>query len=272
MNLEFKINDATNEILRLRQVKPKIGLVLGSGLGEIADELEESIVIPYKTISGFPVSTVKGHKGNLVFGKLYGKSIVAMQGRFHYYEGYSMEEVTFPIRIMAKLGIESLLVTNAAGGVNKSFKAGDLMIIDNMINLQGNNPLIGENLKDFGSRFPDLSHPFNEEMIKLALDCGRENNIPLQKGVYAAVSGPSFETPAEVKMLRILGADAVGMSTVPEVIVARHSDVKVLGISCISNMGAGILKGQLSHEEVIKTTDNVKRSFKTLVKEVIRKI
>jgi len=272
VNLDFKIIDATNEIMRLHKIKPKIGLVLGSGLGEIADELEERVVIPYKTISGFPLSTVEGHKGNLVFGKLYNKSIVAMQGRFHYYEGYSMKEVTFPIRIMAKMGIESLLVTNAAGGINKDFNPGDLMLIEDMINLQGSNPLIGINLEDFGVRFPDLSHPFNKEMKKIIIESAKENNISLQRGVYAAVSGPSFETPAEVKMLRKLGADAVGMSTVPEVIVARHSGIKVLGISCISNMAAGILDGPLNHEEVIETTNIVKKAFKKLIKETIRNI
>jgi purine-nucleoside phosphorylase len=272
MDLEIKIQEAINEILRINKVKPKIGLVLGSGLGEMAEEMEDEIIIPYKSIPGFPLSTVEGHAGNLVFGKISDKHIVAMQGRFHYYEGYSMEEVTFPIRIMAKLGIEYLIVTNAAGGINEKFKAGDLMIIEDMINLQGNNPLIGINLDDFGVRFPDLSKPFNKEMQDIIFNCAVKNNVTLKKGVYAAMSGPSFETPAEIRMLRKLGADAVGMSTVPEVIVARHSGIKVLGVSCISNMAAGILQKQLNHKEVIETTDKVKDIFKKLIRETIRNI
>lgn len=268
----MKIQKAINEILNIYKITPEIGLVLGSGLGEMAEELEDRIVIPYKNIPGFPLSTVEGHAGNLVFGKISDKHIVAMQGRFHYYEGYSMQEVTFPIRIMAKLGIESLIVTNAAGGINERFKAGDLMIIEDMLNLQGDNPLIGANLDDFGVRFPDLSQAFNKEMQNTILKCAIKNNITLKKGVYAAMSGPSFETPAEIRMLRRLGADAVGMSTVPEVIVARHSGIKVLGISCISNMAAGILQQPLNHKEVIETTNQVKDLFKKLIRETIKNI
>lgn len=270
--MDLKIKEAIDEILKIHKVIPTIGLVLGSGLGEMAKEIEDRIIIPYKNIPGFPLSTVEGHAGNLVFGKIYDKHIVAMQGRFHYYEGYSMDEVTFPIRIMARLGIEHLIVTNAAGGINEEFKAGDLMIIDDMINLQGNNPLIGINLDDFGVRFPDLSKPFNKEMQDIFYKCAVENNFTLKKGVYAAMSGPSFETPAEIRMLRKLGADAVGMSTVPEVIVSRHSGIKVLGVSCISNMAAGILHQQLNHKEVIETTNKVKDIFKKLIRETIKNI
>lgn len=272
MDLKTKIQLAMDEILKIYKVKPEIGLVLGSGLGEMAEEMEERVVIPYQSIPGFPLSTVEGHAGNLVFGKISNKIVVAMQGRFHYYEGYPMQEVTFPIRIMAKLGIKKLIVTNAAGGINKDFKAGDLMIIEDMLNLQGDNPLIGANLDDFGTRFPDLSQPFNQKLQEIAFKSAIVNNIVLKKGVYAGMSGPNFETPAEIRMLRTMGADAVGMSTVPEVIVARHSGIKVLGISCISNMGSGILDQPLNHKEVIETTNKIKNVFKKLLVETIKNI
>ncbi|MCR1898041.1 purine-nucleoside phosphorylase [Irregularibacter muris] len=272
MDLSRKIKETTDFIKKKTKIAPQLGLVLGSGLGEMAEELEDRTVIPYSEIPHFPVSTVSGHAGNLILGKLMGKSIVAMQGRFHYYEGYSLDEVIFPIRVMNKLGIKILVVTNAAGGVNKQLQPGDLMIIEDMINLQGNNPLIGENLEEFGPRFPDMSTAFNQNLRNVLRKSGEKIGVELQEGVYAAMTGPSYETPAEVRMLRKLGVDAVGMSTVPEVIVARHASVDVLGISCISNMAAGILEQPLSHKEVIETTDKVKDNFKSLIRKFLQEL
>jgi len=251
---------------------PQIGLILGSGLGVLADEIENPVKIPYHEIPDFPVSTVEGHAGQLVFGTLSGVVVVAMQGRFHFYEGYSMDKVTFPVRVMKELGIENLIVTNAAGGVNESFSPGDLMLISDHINNMGTNPLIGPNDADLGPRFPDLSEAYSRELRKLARTTASRLNITVQEGVYVGNSGPVYETPAEVRMLRILGGDAVGMSTVPEVIVARHSGMKVLGISCISNMAAGILDQPLSHDEVIETTEKVKATFLLYVKELVKEM
>nr|WP_088102351.1 purine-nucleoside phosphorylase [Halalkalibacter urbisdiaboli] len=251
---------------------PQIGLILGSGLGVLADEIENPKKIPYTEIPEFPVSTVEGHAGQLVFGTLKGKQVVAMQGRFHFYEGYSLETVTFPVRVMKKLGVEQLIVTNAAGGVNESFEAGDLMLIRDHINNMNQNPLIGPNDEAMGVRFPDMSNAYSEKLRTVAKELAQQLNISLQEGVYVANTGPSYETPAEVKMIRKLGGDAVGMSTVPEVIVARHADMKVLGLSCISNMAAGILPQPLSHEEVIETTEKVKEDFLSLVKAIVEKM
>ncbi len=251
---------------------PRIGLILGSGLGVLADEIENPVKIPYHEIPDFPVSTVEGHAGQLVFGTLSGVVVVAMQGRFHFYEGYSMDKVTFPVRVMKELGIDNLIVTNAAGGVNESFSPGDLMLISDHINNMGTNPLIGANDADLGPRFPDLSEAYSKELRNLARTTAGRLNINVQEGVYVGNSGPVYETPAEVRMLRILGGDAVGMSTVPEVIVARHSGMKVLGISCISNMAAGILDQPLSHDEVIETTEKVKATFLLYVKELVKEM
>ncbi|KXZ39662.1 purine-nucleoside phosphorylase [Alkalithermobacter thermoalcaliphilus JW-YL-7 = DSM 7308] len=253
-------------------VKPEIGLILGSGLGVLADEIEDAKVIKYEEIPNFPVSTVEGHKGQLVIGKLEGKNVIAMQGRFHYYEGYTMQEATFPVRVMKSLGVETIIVTNAAGGVNKSFTPGDLMIITDHINFSGNNPLIGPNDNRLGVRFPDMSKAYTPELIQLSKQAASELNIDVKEGVYAFMTGPSYETPAEIRMLDKIGADAVGMSTVPEVIVARHSDMNVIGISCITNMAAGILDQPLNHEEVIETTQMAKEKFIKLVKKIVNKI
>ena len=249
---------------------PEIGLILGSGLGVLADEIENPIVIPYSDIPNFPVSTVHGHAGQLVIGTLEGKTVVAMQGRFHFYEGYSMDKVTFPVRVMKLLGVEKLIVTNAAGGVNESFKPGDLMLISDHINFMGTNPLIGPNDDRFGTRFPDMSNPYDKEFMALARKIAGELNIKIQEGVYVGNTGPTYETPAEVRMARVLGGDAVGMSTVPEVIVANHSGMRVLGISCITNMAAGILDQPLDHDEVIETTEKVKHDFLRYVKEITK--
>lgn len=230
-----KINTAAEYVRGLigdRQIEA--GIVLGSGLGKLADKIENPIVIPYKEIPGFPVSTAIGHKGNFIIGILGGKTVVAMQGRFHYYEGYPMELVTLPIRVMKVLGIKCLFVSNAAGGVNFDFKVGDLMVITDHINHLPN-PLIGPNLEEFGPRFPDMTRPYDRGLIAKADQIAAEHNIKLQHGVYFAGTGPSYETPAEYKYFRLIGADAVGMSTIPEVIVARHSSIPVFGMSVITN-------------------------------------
>lgn len=214
--------------------KPEVGIVLGSGLGRLADVIENPVVIPYRTLPGFPVSTAVGHKGNFIAGQLGGKTVLAMQGRIHFYEGYGMDKVVLPIRIMIKLGIKTLFVSNAAGGTNLNFHVGDLMIIKDHINLLPN-PLIGPNIEDFGPRFPDMTRPYDPALIKLAEEIAAEKDIPLKKGVYVGGTGPSYETPAEYKYFRLIGGDAVGMSTIPEVIVARHAGIPVFGISVITN-------------------------------------
>jgi purine-nucleoside phosphorylase len=251
---------------------PTIGLILGSGLGVLADEIENPIKIQYGDIPGFPVSTVEGHAGQLVSGTINGKNVIVMQGRFHFYEGYSLEKVTFPVRVMKELGVTTLIVTNAAGGINEAFLPGDLMIITDHINNMGTNPLIGENDSELGVRFPDMSECYSKELRQLALNVATNMNLEVRSGVYVGNTGPSYETPTEVKMLRIMGGDAVGMSTVPEVIVANHSNMKVLGISCISNMAAGILDQPLTHSEVIETTEKVKTNFLTFVKQILSEI
>lgn len=249
-----------------------IAVILGSGLGDYAAALTNSKSISYRDIPGFPLSTVPGHAGRWVAGELHGKRVCMMQGRFHAYEGYPLCEVTLPIRVMAQLGVKTLIVTNACGGVNLSFKPGDLMLISDFINLAGMNPLVGPNLEAFGPRFPDMTRAFDREYLALAEACGRELGLALQKGVYCWMSGPSFESPAEIRMVRTLGADAVGMSTVPEAIVARHSGLRVLGVSCITNMAAGILDQPLSHAEVMETGNRVKHTFRGLLDKVIEKM
>lgn len=252
--------------------KPKVGLILGSGLGVLADEIRNPVKIKYEMIPGFPVSTVEGHVGQLVVGELKGVMVLAMQGRFHYYEGYPLDEVTFPVRVMKALGIETLVVTNAAGGVNRTFTPGDLMLITDHINNAGANPLIGPNDSHFGVRFPDMSTAYTPSLQELVRDVAKDVNITLKEGVYVWNSGPSYETPAEIRMLEKIGGDAVGMSTVPEVIVARHAGMDVIGISCITNMAAGILDQPLSHEEVMETTEKAKEDFLSLVKGIIERL
>ena len=244
---------------------PEIAITLGSGLGDLADHLVDAVQIPYGEIPHFPVSTVAGHKGQFVVGKLEGREILCMQGRFHYYEGYDLKQVTLPVRVMKLLGIGTLIVTNAAGGINTGFRPGNLMLIEDHLNLTGENPLIGENLEVFGDRFFDMTVAYDVEYRALAEQLAAELNIPLQKGVYAWLTGPNYETPAEIRYLRAIGADAVGMSTVPEVLVARHSGLRVCGISCITNLAAGLGDGLLSHEEVKETADRVKVDFIRLV-------
>ena len=247
----------------------EIGVILGSGLGDYANALEDAVKLPYSEIPGFPVSTVPGHAGMLCCGSLHGKRVVMMQGRFHYYEGYSMKEVVLPVRVMQRMGVRTLIVTNACGGVNLEFEPGDLMVISDVFSMTGVNPLMGENLDEFGPRFPDMSCMFDKQLRALAHETAKGQGLILREGVYCQFSGPCYETPAEIRMVRILGADAVGMSTVPEAIAARHGGMRVLGISCITNMAAGILDQPLCHEEVTETAGRVKERFKKLIDGVI---
>ena len=250
---------------------PEAGIILGSGLGELADEYCD-IKIPYSEIPGFELSTVSGHKGMLVFAKINGKNVVMMQGRFHYYEGHSIQKVVLPVKVMKKLGVKTLVITNAAGGVNPNFRPSDLMIITDHINYMGTNPLIGENDDSMGERFPDMSEIYSSDIAEKTKKIGARLGIDLQEGVYMALSGPSYETPAEVRMAKIIGADAVGMSTVPEAIVAAWAGMKVLGISCICNSAAGVSTVGLSHEDVIRAANTAKDRFKNLVTEVIKEL
>lgn len=265
--------DKTVEVIRKKilDFKPEIGIILGSGLGELADEYCD-ISIDYKDIPEFEASTVKGHKGRLVFAVINGKNVVMMQGRFHFYEGHSIKKVVYPVKVMKKLGVKTIIITNAAGGVNPSFNPSDLMVITDHINLMGQNPLIGENDDAMGVRFPDMSEVYSSEYIDLIKKTGDELGIDLQEGVYLALTGPSYETPAEVRMARTLGADAVGMSTVPEAMVAKWAGMNVIGISCICNSAAGVSTVGLSHEDVINAANKAKNKFKTLVVEVIKKL
>lgn len=249
----------------------EVGLILGSGLGELADEIADRIVIQYTDIPSFPISTVEGHEGQLVYGTLGGKKVLALQGRFHYYEGYSMNTVTFPVRVMNALKTKSLIVTNAAGGVNESFTPGDLMLITDHINFFGTNPLIGKNDPKFGPRFPDLSVAYDAEYREHAEEVATKLGIDLKKGVYFGVTGPTYETPAEIKMIRTLGGDAVGMSTVPEVIIARHAGIRVVGISAITNYAAGMGK-ELNHEDVIEVSAQIRVKFKEFITNLLDNI
>lgn len=272
MNLLDKINESKNYIMSKINVYPRIGMILGSGLGDMADLIENPTYLNYSEIPNFPISTVEGHKGRLVIGELEGKVVVAMQGRFHFYEGYELDEVTFPIRVMKSIGVETIIITNAAGGVNENFKPGDLMIIKDHINFTGKSPLLGKNWDDLGPRFLDMSKAYDTELINVAKITSKELGISLKEGVYMWFSGPTYETPSEVKLARILGADAVGMSTVPEVIVARHSGIKVLGISCITNMAAGIFDKPLNHEEVVETSTRIRGVFQSLIMGIVKNI
>jgi purine-nucleoside phosphorylase len=251
---------------------PEVGIILGSGLGDLAELIENKIVIPYSEISGFPQSTAIGHKGNFIFGTLGEKNVMAMQGRFHYYEGYSMELVTLPVRVMKLMGIKYLFVSNAAGGVNFDFKVGDLMVIRDHINLLPN-PLIGKNLEDFGPRFPDMTRPYDLNLIKLFEEVAEESGVKLKKGVYLAGTGPTYETPAEYNFFRTAGADAVGMSTIPEVIVARHSSIPVFGISVITNEAHSFADDFVNDgDDVIRAAKKAAETLNGLVIEMLRRI
>lgn len=251
---------------------PRVALVLGSGLGAFADEAEESVVVPYDEIPGFARSTVEGHVGRLVLGKIEDVPLAVMQGRFHFYEGYTLEEVTFPVRVFGLMGAKSLVLTNAAGGLNVALKQGALMVISDHLNLLGQSPLRGPNDERFGPRFPDLSEVYDHEYQETTIGEAHALGLEMRRGIYAALSGPSYETPAEIRMLRLLGADAVGMSTVPEAIVARHMGLRVLGVSCITNMAAGVADKPIDHAEVMQTGENVREQFSDLLRRVIPKL
>jgi len=270
--LREKIEKARCFIEQRKKLKPEIGIILGTGLGKLVDKIEDRLVIPYKDIPYFATSTAPGHIGNLILGKLKEKKVVAMQGRFHFYEGYSLEEVTFPVRVMKALGVKTLIESNAAGGINPSFRTGDLMIITDHINLTGNNPLIGPNDDKIGVRFPDMSEPYDNKLIELAERIALEERIKLHRGVYVGVSGPNFETRAEYRFLRIIGADAVGMSTVLEVIVAKHSNLRVLGITCIADECIPDKLEPVDFREVIRVAEKAEPQMTKLVKRVIAEI
>lgn len=269
MDITAKIRSAAEYLLAQTELRPTVGMILGSGLGDYADTLEEAVRIPYSQIPNFPVPTVPGHSGALVFGRKQGRTVVVLQGRIHFYEGLSQQEITLPVRVLAALGVKTLILTNAAGGVNLNFRPGDLMLLRDHINFSGANPLIGPNLDEFGPRFPDMSDLYNAELRNRILDAAQEAGIPMQQGVYAMYSGPNYETPAEIRMFRCMGADAVGMSTVPEALVAGHCGMKVVGVSCITNMAAGVLPQKLSHAEVIETADRVHDTFHKLINTVL---
>ncbi|WIV10974.1 purine-nucleoside phosphorylase [Proteiniborus sp. MB09-C3] len=271
-NLLEAINETSSYIRDRINFAPEIGLILGSGLGTLADEINNPIIFDYKDIPNFPVSTVEGHEGRLVLGELEGKKVIAMQGRFHYYEGYSLQQVTFPVRVMKALGIQMLLVTNACGGMNKELYPGALMIIEDHINFIGDNPLIGHNYDELGPRFPDMSSAYDKELIKLAENVGKKHNIETKKGVYAAISGPYYFSKAELRMLRRIGGDTIGMSTVPEVIVARHAGLRVLGISCVTDMAIADEIVSISHEEVVKVANETRPKFIKLVKGILNEV
>jgi purine-nucleoside phosphorylase len=271
--MKEKIAQAAKYILDKIQKKPSVALVLGSGLGKFADELKNAVAIPYEEIPHFPISTVKGHAGRLVIGEAGGKQVIAMQGRFHYYEGYSMKEITFPMRVMMAVGVEDLIITNASGGLNRNFKVGDLMIMTDHMNHMGGNPLIGPNDDEMGTRFPPMQGVYTPELVEAAMQIGRQIGAPVQRGVYVAVSGPNYETAAELRAFRILGADAVGMSTVPEVIVAVHGGIKrILGISCITDMATGEGHEDVNHEDVIAAAAAAQPYFLEIVRKMLERL
>jgi len=272
VDLKAKIEESARFIQGRVSFTPRLGIILGTGLGALVDEIAIDRVIPYEEIPHFPVSTVETHKGNLVLGHLAEKPVVVMQGRFHYYEGYDLKQVTFPVRVMKKLGAGTLMVSNAAGGMNRNMKRGDLMIITDHINLLGDNPLRGPNDPELGPRFPDMSSVYDRELRDLALRIGLENGIYLHQGVYVALSGPNLETPAEYRFLIAIGADAVGMSTVPEVIVARHAGMRVFGISCITDLAIDGVVEPVSFEEIVNAARTAEPKLTLIIKELVRRM
>ena len=264
-----KIKETAAFIKNKTSVKPTVGIILGTGLGGLVKEIKIIDSIPYEDIVNFPVSTVKGHSGRLILGELGGKQVVAMQGRFHFYEGYTMQQVTFPVRVMKFLGIERLFVSNASGGVNPDFEIGEIMIQDDHINLFPGNPLIGKNIEELGPRFPDMSEAYDKNMINLAKQIAAENNIRVATGCYAGLTGPTLETPSEYKYVRIIGADAVGMSTVPEVIVARHMDIPCFAVSIITDLGVPGKIQEVSAEDVIEVANQQEPKMTLIMRELI---
>ena len=267
-----KLQKSLASIRKITDFEPEIGITLGSGLGGLAEKIDKVCEISYKDIEGFPVSTVSGHDGKFIFGTLSGKRVIVMSGRVHFYEGYRMEEVVTPVRIMGLLGAKTVLLTNAAGGINLDFKPGDLMMITDHISLFVQNPLLGQNADELGPRFPDMSTVYDRKLQKKIRQAATATGVDIKEGVYVQLTGPSYETPAEIRMLRKIGADAAGMSTVVEAIAANHMGLKVAGISCITNMAAGILDQPLNHEEVKATADKVKEKFEKLVMEFIKAV
>jgi purine-nucleoside phosphorylase len=270
LSLLPRIWEAARHIQARSPHRPGLGLILGSGLGSFAQSLQEATTIPFREIPHFPAATAVGHPGELVLGKSGGVPVVVMAGRVHYYEGYSLEQVVFPVRVLGRLGVNVLIVTNAAGSVNRGFKPGELMLIEDHINFMGSNPLIGPNEEELGERFFDMTEPYDPALRRIAEKACRKAHMAVRKGVYIAVSGPSYETPAEIRMARTLGADAIGMSTVPEVIAARHMGIRVLGISCLTNMGAGVTKKKLDHQEVLAVGERVKAGLLDVLERIIR--
>ena len=269
MELTEKISAAAEYIRTLIPQTPTVGMIPGSGLGDYADLLEDPIRISFSQVPNFPTPTVPGHCGALVFGRRQGKDVVVLQGRIHYYEGLPMQEITIPVRVLAALGVKQLVLTNACGGVNTAFEPGDLMLISDHINFSGANPLIGPNLDAFGPRFPDCCDIYTKTLRDAIREKAAANGIPLREGVYAMYSGPNYETPAEIRMFRILGADVVGMSTVPEALVAAQCGIQVVGVSCITNMAAGVLPQKLSHQEVMETATRVHDKFQNLLDVIL---
>jgi purine-nucleoside phosphorylase len=273
MDLLKEVQTTANYLKQFMTTQPpKVAIILGSGLGPLAEEVTDAKIIPYQNIPNFKVPKIVGHSGELVIGKLSGVEVVVQKGRWHFYEGYSLNEVVLPVRVYKELGIENIIITNAAGGVNQSFNVSDLMLITDHLNLMGANPLMGPAGKLFGTQFPDMSQVYDLSLRNIALAVAKAQNLNLQTGVYGALTGPSYETPAEIRMLRTLGADAVGMSTVPEAISARHRGMKVLGISCITNMAAGVTDQTLSHEEVKLAADQSMSKFINLLTGIVQKI
>ena len=267
-----KMNETKDFIMSKISKIPKLAIILGSGLGSLADEIENKEVLPYKDIPNFPISTVPGHKGELIFGTLNNIPIIAMNGRFHYYEGYDLKETTYPIRVFSLLGVETLILTNAAGGINETFKKGDLMIINDQLSFFAESVLRGANMNEFGERFIDMSTTYDKEYINILKDIMINITGDYHEGVYAYMKGPTYETPAEIRALRVLGADAVGMSTVPEAVVAHHSRIKCAGITCITNMAAGVTNEILTHKDVKETALRAEENFKKVIKQFIQKI
>lgn len=267
-----EIQVAANSIKNIKDTRPEVGLVLGSGLGPFVENIEDQTIIQYSDLPYFHQTTVEGHEGRLILGTIGGTRVAVLQGRVHSYEGHPMEEVVFPTRVLANLGVKSLILTNAAGGINPTFTPGDLILIEDHINLMGRNPLVGANPTQLGPRFPDMTQAYNPELRQIIHDAAKEIKMDLKQGIYAGLLGPSYETPAEIKMLRTIGADMVGMSTVPEAIAANHMGVKVAGLSCITNMAAGMKDVKLKHEDIKEQAVQIMETFGNLLKSSITRM
>ncbi len=272
MTLFEKLEQSSAYIKKIKDIKPKVGVVLGSGLGAFVDQIEDKVTIAYADIPNFKPTTVEGHEGRLILGKIGNVEVAVMQGRYHAYEGHDMDQVVFPVRLLARLGIDSIILTNASGGVNESYNAGDLVLITDHINLSGMNPLVGPNISELGPRFPDMTNAYDPKLQKLILAKAKENSVELKQGIYAGVLGPTYETPSEVRMIRILGGDLVGMSTVPESIAANHLGLTVAGISCVTNMAAGIENVKLKHEDIKIQALKVMEKFSALIVSVVKEL